>query len=630
MIVIVIPLALILLVLVGIQRGLDWRQAIIGAALVAGVWLAVITEVLSIFHAFNTLFVALSWGGLAVAMLVIYRQRKPIAFKPIRLRLLPVSLFLLLCGVGLIAIGVGVTALSAPPNNWDSMTYHMSRVVHWIQNGDIAFYPTYIVRQLYQPPFAEWFIAHLQMLSGGDYLANLVQYFCWLGCLTATSLIARELDAKQRGQILTVVVAISINMGILQASSTQNDLVAAFWILCVVFLSLYGMRNGFNWVTIVGLGVAIGLSALTKGTTYVYIVPFILWVVIYAWRKQRRDLLKYGFVLVGIGLLLNIGQFSRNLRSFGSPMGGETNLYANQAMSPALWLSVAIRNVALHVTAQHDLDTRIGLSNSVNQFVAAAHSALGLAVDDPRVTWLDSHFSASYLSLHEDHTSSPTHLVLAILAFGLLAFGARSFRISTLGIYGWAIVLSFVLFCLMLRWQPWNNRLHVPAFMLLAPFITIVLDRHLNRFLMLILALYLLFVISIFPTVYNQTRVLLGPGSVLGNDRWTLMFNNRPELQASYTSAIEITHQLKCDAVGLQLDADTWEYPLWARAAEETYPMRFTYVKSLVPLPPEFETCAVIASKDSLTDFGSTLAVGTQTYSLQWNDDNLAVYRADS
>jgi hypothetical protein len=48
-----------------------------------------------------------------------------------------------------------VLALITPPNMYDSMTYHMSRVVHWIQNGSLAHYPTSIGRQLFLPPGAE-------------------------------------------------------------------------------------------------------------------------------------------------------------------------------------------------------------------------------------------------------------------------------------------------------------------------------------------------------------------------------------------------------------------------------------------------------------------------------------------
>lgn len=42
--------------------------------------------------------------------------------------------------IGAIAVLVGVSfvvAVIAPPNNYDSMTYHMSRVAHWAHNRGV-------------------------------------------------------------------------------------------------------------------------------------------------------------------------------------------------------------------------------------------------------------------------------------------------------------------------------------------------------------------------------------------------------------------------------------------------------------------------------------------------------------
>ena len=625
MLVILLLLALVLLFAAALRYGLDGRQTVVAVALVVGVWVTVVTEALSLFYLLNTAAMATAWLLLVVATgVVIYRQRRAIVFARPKLN---VELWLLLAGVAVVAAVTGIIAILAPPNTWDSMTYHMCRVMHWIQNGSVAFYPTMIARQLYQPPWAEWAITHLQLLTGNDLLANSVQWAAWVGGFVTTSLIARELGAKARGQVLTVVVFATLNMGILQSSSTQNDLVVSFWISCVVYLSLYGIQRGFRLPTVIGLGTAVGLSVLTKGITYVYIAPFILWVLVYAWRKQQGEILKYGLALVVIGLALNIAQFSRNLRVFGSPLGGETSFYSNEAMSPALWLSVAMRNVALHVAVQPDLDTRLGFSQRVNEAVAAVHNVLGLAVDDPRVTLVDQHFTASFLMLHEDQTAAPAQLLLTVIAVGLLLVRGRLRQIGMVGLYGLGVGLVFVLFCGMLRWQPWNNRLHLPLFLLLAPFVGVVFERYLHRYLVFGVGVYLLY-LAVFPIFFNDSRPLLGSKSVRKADRWTVMFYNRPDLQASYTSVIEQLTQTDCKAVGLALGLDTWEYPLWVQAAEQNAALRFTYVRSVVDLPPEFPTCAVIASKDTAMDFEPSMTVGEQSYTLTWSDSNLALYRA--
>ena len=85
-------------------------------------------------------------------------------------------------------------ALVYPPNNWDSMTYHMARVVMWVQQGSINHFPAAYLPQLVHPPLAEWSVLHFQILSGGDRFANTVQWLALVGCGMAASLVARELQ----------------------------------------------------------------------------------------------------------------------------------------------------------------------------------------------------------------------------------------------------------------------------------------------------------------------------------------------------------------------------------------------------------------------------------------------------
>lgn len=96
------------------------------------------------------------------------------------------------------------------------MTYHMSRVVHWIQNRSIAHYPTHITRQLHQSPWTEYAILHFQILSGSDRFANLIQWFSMVGATLGVSLIAKQMGADLRGQFFAAVFSITIPMGILQ------------------------------------------------------------------------------------------------------------------------------------------------------------------------------------------------------------------------------------------------------------------------------------------------------------------------------------------------------------------------------------------------------------------------------
>ena len=133
-----------------------------------------------------------------------------------------------------ILIPLLILAILIPPNNWDSMSYHMTRVEEWRQNLNVYPFPTSNIRQVNYPPLAEYIILNLHVLSQSDYFANLVQYFSLLGSLSLISLSVKLFGLDIKGQFLSVLLLLSIPMVIFQSTSTQTDLTASFFLLGVI------------------------------------------------------------------------------------------------------------------------------------------------------------------------------------------------------------------------------------------------------------------------------------------------------------------------------------------------------------------------------------------------------------
>jgi 4-amino-4-deoxy-L-arabinose transferase-like glycosyltransferase len=123
-----------------------------------------------------------------------------------------------------------------------------------------------------------------QVLSGGDQWANLVQWFSMFGSVIGVSLIARQLGADTRGQVFAAVIAATIPMGILQASSTQNDYVTTFWLVCLVHY-IFRFKAQPCCANAVGVGASLALALLTKGTAYLYASPLLVWFTLSALRN---------------------------------------------------------------------------------------------------------------------------------------------------------------------------------------------------------------------------------------------------------------------------------------------------------------------------------------------------------
>jgi Dolichyl-phosphate-mannose-protein mannosyltransferase len=401
-----------------LQRSGSWRASILRAATACGVALLIITELLSFFRLLSLAWLLASWVAAFLVMFARVRARSNAPERPNDGATAPWSAdgwtLSLLLGLALIVLATGVIAIVAPPNTWDAMVYHMPRVMHWIQNGSVANYPTNIPRQLYLTPWAEFAILHAQILSGGDHFANLVQWLAMIGSLLGVSLIAQQLGGDARSQVFAAVVCATIPMGILQASSTQNDYVVTFWLVCFAYHVCRFLRHEdsqleHGW----WMGANLGLALLTKPTAYVFALPFLAWMLLEAGRRRRRDLWKTVATIGLLAFMLNAGHYDRMVRLYGSPLGpgreGPHTL-ANESFGASTLASNVARNIALHVGTPNE-----NINRAIESWFVWFHQKLGTDINDPKITWLGTRLRITKPSLHEDSAGNFTHTVLIAL-----------------------------------------------------------------------------------------------------------------------------------------------------------------------------------------------------------------------
>lgn len=504
-----IPILCFVLICLSLRKrsnGDAWRSSFLSASIIWGLSLTIITEILSLLRSLTFGWLLGLWGVTSIAWALMYLC--PVE-RNLRLRpmpKIPPALAVLLLGVSLIVAITGLIALIAPPNNSDSMTYHMSRVVHWIQNRDVASYPTHILRQLHQNPWAEFAIMNFQILSSGDRLANLVQWFSMVGSILGVALIAMQLGAGMRGQILAAVVYATFPMGILQATSTQNDYVVSFWLVCFAYYTIaLTVKRATDWSTLLGAGACLGLAILTKATAYLFAFPFLLWLVLSRLKTARWESWRSPFMIIFLALSINLGHYGRNLDLYGYVLGPrqERAMYVSEVFTVSSIISNIVRNIGLHIGTPFE---RI---NAVTEKgIRVLHTLMGIETNDPRTTWAGREFHIPIMSNHEDKAGNAIHLALIIMSVCLaLKWGVLRETRSLLH-YSIAVTVAFLLVSLFLKWQPWHSRLHLPLFVLRSPFIAIVLSKIPNHRVAVSIATVL--VLAALPWVlYNKSRPLL-------------------------------------------------------------------------------------------------------------------------
>jgi hypothetical protein len=562
--------------------------------LAVGVITVALTEGLSLFHALNRATVLASWA-LVVAIFLARRGLRGWSRPTVDPR------------VAMVLAITGVIAIIAPPNGWDALSYHMSRVVYWIQNGSVAHFPTHNIRQVAFSPFAEFGILHLQLIWGGDRLANLVQWGAFAGSLVAVAALVRRFGGGAAAVSAALVFAATLPMAILQASGTENDLVLALWLLIALLAAEENLRTE-TVMSALKLGAAVGLAVLTKGTAYVLCIPLLAgWASLLFVRfvPRRRAL----GLIAAAGLLalgLNAPYYWRNVRVFGDPLGDRAliALHQNDIRSVRVLASNVIRNASLHMATPIPQ-----VNEAIRRGMEALHSATGLGTSDRRTTFLEAPLSVVF-ALHEDWAGAPLHFVAIVVV--LAAVATRRLRPGRGAGACIAIAVGgFVAMAWLLKWQPWGARFQVSLFLLLAVPCGMAAARTMSSRVLRWLSA--IFVLACLPyLVANSARPLITwPGQSAQN----ILFHSRSELylpaeldvpgvnvagnedplkhslrsaggpprrwavQASYRGAAEALRRSGCRDVGLIQAIESWDYPLWALAREDGFNPRIRQIR---------------------------------------------------
>lgn len=585
------------------QEG-KWRAVSLQAAILWGSYLVVLTEVLSVLRAVTPFWLSLGWLIPFLSSLgwLITRSRKGIRIrfpsyefpKAWSDRLLLLAILFIL-GITLFL------ALYTPPQTWDSLNYHLSRVAHWTQERGVIPFATGIEKQNLMQPGAEMVVLHFYVLLGGDRLANFVEWLAMFGSLVGVSFIASQLGANLLGQLISAVFAATLPMGIAQASSTMTDYVVAFWLICVASESLSIKRQGLKLNAVAFISLGAGLALLTKLTSVVYLLPFAILIIVVSLRRisAGRSMLM-GLLAIFLVVVMNAGHLTRNTMVYGHPIGPSSKvaLHANEIYEPRVFLSNLLRNAALHAgTPWSRVNDWLFLS------IYKVHAKLGLDVQDPRTTTV-GWFAIGKPNTGEATAGNPLHAVLILIIFCLILIAPR-LRKSSVTVYAVVVAATFLIYCLLFKWQVFGSRLHLPFFVLFAPAVGFSLSRILPSDAVRLIGAILILAswpwltgIDSRPLIPNEQSLT---GSVLTQTREELYFALGGHLVKPYPSMTDIIQETGCNKVGLMLSGSGAEYPLWVLLGAPDPDLELEWIVSGTPSESyrqvDFQPCAVICEK---------------------------------
>lgn len=216
-------------------------------------------EVLSIFTYYNLIGNSIMWGGIIFETVCFFRTRIKAGFQKAGSVIKNKKITFSMCvgviwwiAIGAITIIAISKSLMYPPQNCDSLIYHLPRSFLYWKNESIHNMPFSHRRGLYGGPFNAILMTQLRVFTNGsDYFLNLIQLPSYLIASLACGGIAeyfcidkKYLIYKKRYKYISMFLILTVPMALLQASTTQNDLlVGSFSLITLSLLIKYLHQN---------------------------------------------------------------------------------------------------------------------------------------------------------------------------------------------------------------------------------------------------------------------------------------------------------------------------------------------------------------------------------------------------
>lgn len=205
---------------------------------------------------------------------------------------LPTWLRILFVGFGVLSAARFLFLIWAlPPFVWDSLTYHLTNVAHWIQAGRIEIFETSMAR-IYTPAnyelLATWFAVFLHH----DVVIEAAGLQVYALALLSIYASARLLGATRTGSLLGSVALGSLPGLLLTVTGTKNDGHMAAYFLASLAIGLHwvnGWRTRQGWeLPGIALGVLILLLAAGTKAYIAHIFPGLLAIAVISMRRGDR------------------------------------------------------------------------------------------------------------------------------------------------------------------------------------------------------------------------------------------------------------------------------------------------------------------------------------------------------
>ena len=576
---------LLLIILFTVKGRKKKTEAFISAVVCWHLFIIFIVNALSVISHFETNWIIALYiiADVVLTVVIICAERQYIAsrladhskeFKnPFRNRIPSSNIIenlITICTIGILLFTF-IYALMAAPYNWDSHTYHLTRIAEWAQNKTVAHFETANTRQVGSPVLAEYVNAVEYLLLGqNDALVNMLQWFSYLTNAGLVYLITQKLSGSRKTCLFASFLYLAMPIAFAESTTTQTDNYATMWLLFFVFIILdfimSDVRLSLNKATISKvalLSLCISFGYMSKPSVCAAMLVFLLWLPIRCIKKKESSRIVLSLVILAaiVTIIPNVPEWIRNFQTFGSLSSSEVG--AKQIVG-----TTKPHYIAINFLKNFVWNLYIPGLSGINAFItrtvyALAKIAHNVNVNNPMIAENGMVFaypdgSVAWYSCDQAH--NPVLFLAAIVSAICLFFNRKALRDKIWYKFSKCAVISYILFCIILRWEPFINRYLIAYLTLLCPMVAISLQylskKKKRAADSLALVAIILCSINILIAVEYEMNghVFERPeGYFAGND-----------YEKDYISVCSYIKSQDFEKVGLYFGEDSYEYPIWA------------------------------------------------------------------
>lgn len=452
------------------------------------------TEILSVFHGLTKIDLIIAWlfYDVVLAFILLWRLRRGKICLSVRDIVLNKSHLPEKLTLFFLAAASLLLAVNTVPYNWDSMTYHLPRIVYWSQNGAVAHYASHAVRQVVSPVLGEFVNLHVYILmDGNDRLLNVLQSVSFI---TNAALIFGITDilcsGKKGASYLAAFLFMTMPIAFGESLTTQVDQFATLWPLSLAYLLLdyVNLNNKFVWdkktiADTIYMSSVIAFGYLAKPSVMAAVLVLALWLLVISMRRKDDPVIVIRLLMISaavIGSLL-APEIGRNLYTFhavSAPIAGAKQLIGRK--NPRYIFVNFLKNFIWNFPSIY-LRGSTAIPETLIYRVAGF---LRVDINDPGIAEGGTAFAMSLpRDFGHDTAVNPIIFYAAIFSWGWILYKLlfiikrkrhRKINGHFMAVgeaYSIAVSGSFILFCAILRWEPFVTRYMLTYLALLCPMV---------------------------------------------------------------------------------------------------------------------------------------------------------------